>query len=122
MNEHANPIFRDILNGIAEQPAQLVRAANKASERRFDGGAITGFGPLEDQVVASIRRGGVPLESLRTILGVIATRLAAVGGLDTAVEYLDAAGDALDDVDADAPHERAELEADMAADLRERSR
>ncbi len=70
MNKHLNPVFAEILNGIAQQPAQLVRAAAKASPRRFTGEPITDHG----------------------------------------------------DLDADAPDERLELEADMARDMRERSR
>lgn len=43
MNDHVHPTFRAILNGIVAQPAQLVRAANKASPRRFTAEPITGF-------------------------------------------------------------------------------
>lgn len=47
MNDHVHPTFRAILNGIVAQPAQLVRAANKASPRRFTAEPITGFASLD---------------------------------------------------------------------------
>ena len=50
MNDHVHPTFRAILNGIAAQPAMLVRAANKAAPRRFsaDPQPLTGFGDLAE--------------------------------------------------------------------------
>ncbi len=49
MNDHVHPLFRDILNGIAMQPAQLVRAAKKAEPRRFTGEGPSGYGDLDER-------------------------------------------------------------------------
>lgn len=41
------PVFHRILASIEAQPAMLVRAANKASPRRFSNEPITGFASLD---------------------------------------------------------------------------
>ncbi len=70
MNRHLHPVFASILNGIAQQPAQVLRAAKKADPRRFTGEGPTDYG----------------------------------------------------DLDADAPDQRLDLEADMQRDMQERAR
>lgn len=50
------PVFQRILASIEAQPAMLVRAANKASDRRFSGEPLTGFGALADDHYARRQR------------------------------------------------------------------